>query len=206
MTAVFPAVPPADVAASPRVTAAWAALTAWLATPGGQAYAAAGADPLAVPGSDLLTYDQLTAACSAAVQDARRSRRDAEPFAAREVTAALRGLFPNVDMSSRALGGGRVRVRLPVASANELGIGRSGAGHASAWLSRQLATPVQITGGRTYQRRDWGLFAEFTVTARAESAAEPDEDAREAMPGGTPVRQPARPMATRDPGPPEAGI
>jgi hypothetical protein len=98
---------------------------------GGQACVAAGADPLAVPGSDLLTYDQLTAACKAAVQDARRSRRDAEPFTAREVTAALGGVFPNVDMSSRALGGGRVRV--PVASANELGIGRSGAGHASAW-------------------------------------------------------------------------
>jgi hypothetical protein len=206
MTIAFPAVPPADVAADPRVIAAWAALAAWLATPRGQACAAAGADPLAVPGPDLLACDQLTAARKAAVRDARRARREAGPFTARGVTAALRGLFPHVGMSSRALGGGRVRVRLPVTSANELGVTVPGAARASAWLSGQLGAPVQVTGTRTCQRRDWGPFAEFTVTARPEPDAQPGEGRRGAGPGGPAARHRARPPASRDPGPPEAGM
>jgi hypothetical protein len=205
MTIAFPAVPPADVAADPHVIAAWAALAAWLATPGGKACAAAGADSMAVSGSDLLACDQLIAACKAAAREARRARREAGPFTARVVTAALRGLFPHADMSSRALGGGQVRVRLPVASANQLGVTVPGAARASAWLSGQLGVPVQVTGTRTYQRRDWGPFAEFTVIARSEPDAQTGEGRRGAGPGGPAARRRARPPASRDPGPPEAG-
>jgi hypothetical protein len=141
MTIAFPAVPPpADVAADPRVIAAGAAFTAWLATPGGQACAAAGADPLAVPGSDLLACDQLTPRAKRRCGTRGVPPREAGPFTARGVTAALRGLFPHAGMSSRALGGGQVRVRLPVTSANELGVTVPGAAaRASAWLSGSSA-------------------------------------------------------------------
>jgi hypothetical protein len=91
------------------------------------------------------------------------------PVTARDITGALRRIFPApVRISARAETGpgsaGLFLVRLPSASASHIG-GRGGLGE---YLTRRLGAstggrPVVVTGRREVRRRDCGRDVEFRV-------------------------------------------
>ena len=87
---------------------------------------------------------------------------------AREITAHLRLLFPQVRLSTAADTGpgseGLFRVKLPTASASHIG----GSHGLETFLGRRLATttapePVKVISRREVRRRDCGRDVEFFI-------------------------------------------
>jgi len=64
---------------------------------------------------------------------------------ARDITAALRALYPAATLRCRANPDGTAEVRIPALCARYLGVGRDGH-HAAAWISVHAPYGVRITG------------------------------------------------------------
>lgn len=79
----------------------------------------------------------------------------------RDITAALRQLYPHISLSATAQAGGTFLVRMPEATARYWGIERDPR-HAAAWLTRNLPRPVEIRGVRI-DKRATGNIALVTV-------------------------------------------
>ena len=70
---------------------------------------------------------------------------------ARDITAALRQLYPHTALSAAAQHDGTFLVRMPEATARYWGINRDPR-QAAAWLTRNLPRPVEIRGARIDRR------------------------------------------------------
>jgi hypothetical protein len=82
-------------------------------------------------------------------------------IAARDITAALRMLYPRIPMSASRQEDGTYLLRVPESTARYWGAGRDPQ-RAAAWLSRNLPQPVEIRGVRL-DRRAAGTRALVTV-------------------------------------------
>lgn len=77
-----------------------------------------------------------------------------DTITARDITAALRMLYPNARPSTTANPDGTFTVRMPAASARYWGIGRDNA-YAAAWLTWHLPEPVDITKVEWTRTAQW---------------------------------------------------
>ena len=97
----------------------------------------------------------------AAPRDTSEPSVTAAGVEARDITAALRLLYPHISLSTSAQEDGTFLVRMPEATARYWGIERD-ARHAAAWLSRNLPRAVEIRGVR-FDKRVTGNRALVTV-------------------------------------------
>jgi hypothetical protein len=84
-----------------------------------------------------------------------------------DITRALHGLFPAVDLSTRKTGPGEFAVTMPEVTARHMGLDR-GREYDVVWLSRDLGAQVRVTAVDFPPRRSWSRGPRAVITLRVQ--------------------------------------